>query len=246
MGPVSALDIRLPDICQDELMRLFFEMETNGFACVPRFLMDADLAMAQKFVATSMHRSGNEYIAYRGSEAVRGSGLDDLATSLRFQSIFARLYEASRQRPAPPVEFYQLLRCLAGTGMLKHSFNFHYDSYLITALVPIVIPDTGKPGDLYLAPITRPVRRSYIANVIDKIILEKFKQKALRRRAEVDPQWFTRIRMVPGNLYLFWGYRTVHANEPCDPGTVRATALYHFFDPHSGSSLKHRLRWLGS
>jgi hypothetical protein len=32
------------------------------------------------------------------------------------------------------------------------------------------------------------------------------------------------IPMVPGNLYLFWGYRTVHANEACDPDKIRATA----------------------
>ncbi len=242
MDPVSALDIRLPDLSQEELLHLFFEMETNGFGCLHGFLADVDLAKARQFVASSMRQSGNEYVAYRGSEAVQGSGLDDLATSVRFQSIFTRLYEASRHRPAPPVEFYQLLRCLAGTGMLTHSFNFHYDSYLITALIPIVIPATGRPGDLYLAPKMRPVRANYIRNVIDKIIVERIKQKTLRHRAEIDPKWFTRIRMVPGNLYLFWGYRTIHANEPCDTGTVRATALYHFFDPHCESKLKHRLR----
>jgi hypothetical protein len=32
--------------------------------------------------------------------------------------------------------------------------------------------------------------------------------------------------MIPGNLYFFWGYRTVHANEACDPDKIRATALW--------------------
>ena len=41
-----------------------------------------------------------------------------------------------------------------------------------------------------------------------------------------------RIKMVPGNLYLFWGYRSVHTNEPCDPASIRATALFHYANPH--------------
>jgi hypothetical protein len=44
------------------------------------------------------------------------------------------------------------------------------------------------------------------------------------------------IRMVPGNLNLFWGYRSVHANEACDPDKIRATALFHFGDPHADRS----------
>ena len=33
------------------------------------------------------------------------------------------------------------------------------------------------------------------------------------------------LRIVPGNVYLFWGYQTLHANEPCLPTSLRATAL---------------------
>jgi hypothetical protein len=34
----------------------------------------------------------------------------------------------------------------------------------------------------------------------------------------------------------------VHTNMPCDPDKVRATALFHFGDPHSDSRLKRLLR----
>jgi hypothetical protein len=44
--------------------------------------------------------------------------------------------------------------------------------------------------------------------------------------------------MVPGNLYLFWGYRSVHANQACDPDKIRATALFHFGDPRTNSRLR--------
>jgi hypothetical protein len=51
--------------------------------------------------------------------------------------------------------------------------------------------------------------------------------------------------MKPGNLYLFWGYRSIHTNEPCDPDKIRATALFHYVDPHIGSRLKRALRGSG-
>ena len=41
--------------------------------------------------------------------------------------------------------------------------------------------------------------------------------------------------LKPGNLYLFWGYRTYHANFPVAGDAVRATMLLHYGDPHPSS-----------
>ena len=41
--------------------------------------------------------------------------------------------------------------------------------------------------------------------------------------------------MKPGNVYLFWGYRSLHANLPVDSLYTRATLLYHFGDVHPKS-----------
>jgi hypothetical protein len=42
--------------------------------------------------------------------------------------------------------------------------------------------------------------------------------------------------MAPGDLFL--GYRTVHANEACDPDKISATALFHFGETHADSGLR--------
>ena len=110
---------------------------------------------------------------------------------------------------------------------------FHYDSYVVTALVPIIIPKQGKSGDLLMFPNTRSIRPAYLINALDKVALDnKLTQKLLRRTVERNPDKPVRIKMQPGNLYLFWGYRSIHTNEPCDPENVRATALYHYANPH--------------
>jgi hypothetical protein len=63
----------------------------------------------------------------------------------------------------------------------------------------------------------------------------------LRGMSKSRPEQFVRISLVPGNLYFFWGYRSIHANAPCDIEKIRATALFHYVDPHSDSKLKRLL-----
>jgi hypothetical protein len=63
-------------------------------------------------------------------------------------------------------------------------------------------------------------------------------QMVLRRAYRLGLLKLKQIPMVPGNLYFFWGYRSVHANEACNPDKTRATALFHFGDPHASSRLR--------
>jgi hypothetical protein len=74
--------------------------------------------------------------------------------------------------------------------------------------------------------------------LIDKILLDNaLTQWILRRMAKTNPR-FVKVAMTPGDLYFFWGYRSVHTNAPCDADKVRATALFHYVDPHRESRLK--------
>jgi len=41
-----------------------------------------------------------------------------------------------------------------------------------------------------------------------------------------------------GDLYFFWGMRSLHANQACAPSSVRCTVLLHFGDPHENSVFK--------
>ena len=110
---------------------------------------------------------------------------------------------------------------------------FHYDSYIVTALVPIQIPRDGMAGDLLMYPNTRKVRKSYLHNAVDKVMLDNpLSQRLLKASMNTKRFKPVRIKMLPGHLYFFWGYRSVHTNEPCDADKVRATALFHFANPH--------------
>jgi hypothetical protein len=96
-----------------------------------------------------------------------------------------------------------------------------------------MVPSSGLSGDLLMLPNTRGIRSTYLFNVIDKLILDnKLSQILLKKLTMKGWLPITRIKMVPGTMYFFWGYRTIHTNEPCDPDKVRSTALFHYANPH--------------
>jgi hypothetical protein len=227
------MNSRIAEMTDGDIATLVDTIDRTGFGVIPDFIGDDDLARVRDFVASAVRRSGGEYVGFSGPESVAGSGLDELSTDPAFRGLMERVYQRGTGLRPPRQDFYQLLRCLTGPSMNKHSYFFHYDSYVITVLIPIEVPASGPSGDFIMFPNTRPVRSRYIFNVLDKIILDnrvsQFILTTLTKRGWLSP---VRIKMVPGNAYFFWGYRSVHTNEPCDPDKIRATALFHYVNPH--------------
>jgi len=225
--------IRVPDVSAREVSRAVDDMNTKGYACLLNYIPPDDLERMRSFVSSAIRKSGNEYVHFNGPDAVTGSGLDELSRSSTFKKLIRDIHLLGTGRPLASDECYQVLRCLTGNSGQKNSLIFHYDSYIVTALVPIQIPVQGRAGDLLMYPNTRTIRSAYLFNAMDKLILDNpITQRVLR--ACVNGKNFApeRVHVVPGNLYLFWGYRSIHTNEPCDPDKVRATALFHYSNPH--------------
>jgi hypothetical protein len=214
-----------------------------GYAVVESFVPLADLRNAQEFVGQAVAKNGGEYIAFVGCQNLGGTFLERLPADPSFVELCRGIYVRAMGTPAPNVGFYQILRCLSGSETKRHSMRFHYDSYILTALIPIVIPSHGKKGKLIIVPNMRQIRRSYAANVFDKVLVDNpLSQSALRIAYTRQFGSMIKIELKPGNLYFFWGYRSLHTNEPCDPDEIRSTALLHYADPHADSSLKRMLR----
>ena len=227
---------------EQSVLSLVRDIDNNGYACISDYIPPPDLESMQAFVTLAIERSGGHYASFKGAEEVAGSTLDRMAHSLGFQNLMRCLYQAGTGKTAPDIGFYQILRCLSGKDAETHSLRFHYDSYVLTALIPIEIPTAGKKGDLLIIPSTRKIRRNYLSNVFDKILLDnKLSQTLLKRYVKTSSR-VVRISLLPGNIYFFWGYRSIHTNEACDPENVRATALFHYADPHAGSRLKKMLQ----
>lgn len=226
----------LPSVTDAAIHKLVQDIDMLGFGCLPDFIPPGELAAMRQFVADAVTRSKGEYVGFTGRTAVEGSAFDTLSTSEAFRSLMRRVYEVGTGKPAPAIEFHQVLRCLSGSSGQRHSLRFHYDSYIVTALIPVDIPTTGRTGDLVMLPNTRGIRSSYLVNLIDKVLLDNaVTQLMLRTLMKLGVLPLVRIKPRPGDIYFFWGYRSIHTNEACDPDKVRATALFHYANPHSNA-----------
>lgn len=224
--------------------RLVKDIDTRGFAVLENFIAADQLQQAREFITRQVAEHGPEYFALHGLAAMRDSLFADLATSPAFRQMLNEVYETGLNLTLPPDETtFPVIRFLQGRTGRKESHFFHFDATGLTALVPIVIPTEGQYcGDLITFPNIRPVRRSVMVNVIEKAILHNTVSQKLTSWL-VGKGWLkpVRIKLKPGNVYLFWGYRSLHANDPCDPSMLRATALYHYGNPHRHSRLAKRL-----
>jgi hypothetical protein len=234
---------RIADAMLDKLVD---DMNGTGFGVIEDYVSVAKLQRMQQFVSAATGGVGQQYTGFAGKDAVAGTIFSEIGGSASFRDLMRRVYERGTGRTAPASDYYQVLRCLAGQAGQDHSLIFHYDSFVVTALMPVAIPQGPQSGDLVMLPNRRRIRKLYLANLLDKIVLDnKMSQAALRFLHKVGLLRVVRLKMIPGNIYFFWGYRSVHANEACDPAHLRATAIFHFANPHGQSQFRARVRaWL--
>lgn len=219
------------------------EINTNGFAVLRGWASDAELLELQALVIETVNAAGHQYVALTGSQAVAGSLLHEWGRSPDFLDLCQRIVtKGTGQRPTES-SLHQVLRCLVGEQGHRESLIFHYDSFVLTTIMPVCMPDKSDPGDLLMLPNHRPIRQNYFLNLMDKLLIDnRWTQRRLAKRHASQPNAFIQVRMRPGDMYLFWGYRSLHTNLPADPSAIRATAVFHYQNVHGRSSLASRIR----
>ncbi|MCD5985776.1 hypothetical protein KDX39_23605 [Pseudomonas sp. CDFA 610] len=226
----------LPDFNTQPVQNLAQDMDTRGFTTLKNVLNETDLEQLRAFTDRQASQHPGEYFAYHGETALSESLLASLWSTPELKHLLGQLYKHGAQRQSISDQIFPVLRCVQGEQGLRESNRFHYDASLVTALIPIYIPTEGEEcGDLMLFPNLRNVRQHIALNIIEKLLLQnpltRWVMCIAIRRGWLKPEV---LKLQPGDIYLFWGYRTLHANQACSPGLKRATAIFHFGDPHSG------------
>ncbi|UPQ82194.1 hypothetical protein M0M42_17605 [Pseudomonas knackmussii] len=220
------------------------EIDRNGFTVIENYISPDELEQGRAFIEQQAARHEGEYFAIHGIEALSGSIASALALSAPLKELLADLYRLQSGREAAATEqVFPAVRCLQGRTGLRQSHFYHFDATAVTALLPLYIPTEGEHcGDLIIFPNVRRVRFNALRNVIEKAVLHNTASQKLVafavRRGWLKP---IRLKLVPGNLYLFSGYRSLHANDECAPDLLRATMLFHFGNPHHESTVARLL-----
>jgi transposase len=129
----------------------------------------------------------------------------------------------------------RVLRILDGSAVDSPPFDWHYDANAVTMLVPLVIPDDGT-GHVAMFPDHRPHRRWATLSAAERLLVHNKRYgRRLRQRYDSDPTAFT-VAMTPGDVYLFRGYRALHATLPWPSDTLRATLILQYGHPYGPES----------
>lgn len=226
-----------------QVLSLIKAIDSDGYAVLPGWASPSQLKDLQALVSRTVAEAGNDYVALSGRQAVAGSHLHDWGGSREFVDLCRRIVAGVTGEPSADTGMTQTLRCLTGNGGRRESLIFHYDSFVLTTILPLCMPESGERGDLLMLPSRRPIRGSYARNLLDKVLVDnKWAQRYLKDKFSNESDAFTRISMQPGHMYLFWGYRSLHTNLPVAEDALRATAVFHYHNVHGSSSLASRLR----
>jgi hypothetical protein len=111
-------------------------------------------------------------------------------------------------------------------------YYFHFDSYRLTLFAPLRIPPSGHRGELLIFPKQRKFPRSYFKNIIDKILYGNKPSQIFWKRRSIRFRSYCRVVLVPGNLYILDGSRTLYADAHLDPGGVHDSLVLHYAQTH--------------
>ena len=221
-------------------------LDSEGVVCIDHAVEPDSLARWRSQLAAHLEEQGQRYFSIIQPWQEEGSAYGELAKDSNFRSLLTGLTRRGIPGRQTDDDIYNVLRVIAGPDGKKNSLMFHYDASVITVLIPLAIPE-GKPedaGDLVAYCNHRPVRGNSVVNAIDKAVFQNpLVRKIYSRRIEERSDDRNIFRLKPGNIYLFWGYRTLHANLGCKANSLRATLLFHHGDPHCGSVVTRSIKW---
>jgi hypothetical protein len=224
-----------PIISHGDPLKIAQQLNETGLVCLENAVPAHWLAHARADVEDRLMTDGERYHFVQSPESEERSAA---AAFINNPAVLSLLDDIARTRfPDGPADLELIgsaLRVIAGPQEERGSFWFHYDASIVTMIVPIALPDAepGNSGELVGQFNKRPFRRSVLVNIIDKAIIQSgFHRRRIVRRLD-RPGYLERVDMEVGNAYLFWGYRSLHGNLPCESGALRATLLLHFGRPH--------------
>jgi hypothetical protein len=237
---VSSALFDFPSVEDSEIAHIAQEVDARGYAVLTNVIPEGEFAALRAFVEGELQKHAGEYFSFVGPEPVAGTLLQRLGTSNHLRGLLAGLGTRFLRRPLQSGAPFQVLRVLAGATGLDQAHRYHYDAYAVTALVPISVPrGSGEQnGDLILYPRLRGIRSNVVVNVLEKMLMQNRLVQRLMATATVQRLLGAqRVILEPGHIYVFRGYQSFHGNEPCATDKMRATAIFHFANPHGDSFL---------
>ena len=122
--------------------------------------------------------------------------------------------------------------------------EWHFDATYLTIAMPVVMPPPSgeRDGKFRIWPNVRPFSQNKLQH---KLYCNLAKTGAFQKIARNYA-----VNFIPGSLYFFYGFRSLHGTDELDARQVRANCLINFggpfFDLQKGKVIKYGSHALSS
>ena len=214
-------------------------LDTEGYYCSEAALRLDTIKEFEIEIHRLLDLHGHRYFSLINLAKDKKSPFHILEKSRNFQSIKKEIIKRKLPSYGEDKENFNILRVVTGKGTKGQSLKFHFDSRLLTAIVPIIIPDAEdhNSGHWVGIPNYRKLRSSSAFNILEKFLVQNSLSKKLIPSFVLSHKKKRVLKFIPGNIYFFWGYRALHANLLMDKNFLRAAFLFFYGDPHPNSKL---------
>ena len=221
---------------QNNIKNIKENIEKNGFHCLENFFDQNEIEHLRDFVDSQLKENNNQYF-FLTSETTSNNILSDESFFKNIENLLKKLVIDYNFGLRDNEKLYKVLRVVTGKKSEKVSLDFHFDAHLLTLLIPIYIPqrDNSDNGNLIIIKNLRKITSFLFKNIFQKIFFQSnFFKKFFIEKNLVKKEI---LELKPKNVYIFNGFRTLHANMNINPEDIRATILVHYYDIFKSSLL---------
>jgi hypothetical protein len=218
------------------------QFDEKGYCEIKNFINDNEINILKKFVNKnlSQNKFNSFFLSSKSNNNIDKFFIKHKQIEKKLIKILIEISNKLGVVHLKSKKPYYVLRVLHKKRIEQESLNFHFDSHLITVLIPIIIPKrkNSNNGHFLMIPHKRKITTSIFKNIIQKIFYQKIIGFFLKKfRSLISIYGFKKVILKPGSLFLFNGFRTLHGNLDIDIRDTRATFLVHFYDIFEKSKL---------
>ena len=219
-------------------MNISETIKKNGYYVSDELISENDLDELQSFIGKQIDLYPNKnfrlYDENFSESIIKSENFNDKINKLLSKILAENSIEYQDNN------CYKVIRVVAGEQQKKQAYLYHFDAHLITILIPIIIPNnkSKKNGDLVLFPNLRRLHKNLLLNLIQKIFFQNIIVRTLLNFNIVKKFLKHKLlKIEPGNLYVFFGFNSLHGNLEIESSSTRATLLIHAHDVFENSSI---------
>lgn len=221
------------------------KINENGFFSLENFVDPIDIDLCRNYILEYDKKYNKNFYTKIDLCNEEGSIFNIFLSKYKITDLASEISNLNTDIKSNNNESLNVLRVIHSDPKNGNSLKFHFDASAVTILIPIEIPNLNSgdySGSLIILPNIRKFNTGYFFNLLQKIILQNSLSRKLLMLIIRDRLEKYIVNLVPGNIYIFWGYRSLHANMSINGFIKRSTLIFHFNYIHSDSMLLRFIR----